>query len=159
VQLWRSQGFDFAGALASGQLVPMDAGEVLGRLMREGRPQRTQFMDEVGAAIAGIARHWRRVVAFGEMVSLLCQNAMHAAAIELEELWNELARLHAFSLYCAYPLREFGADGAAFEAVCALHARVLPTESYSALPPKERLRAISRLQHSARSLERERQRR
>jgi signal transduction histidine kinase len=159
VQLWRSQGFDFSGALASGQLVPMDAGEMLGRLMRDGRPQRAQFMDEIGAAIAGISRQWRRIVAFGEMVSLLCQNAMHAAAIELEELWNELARLHAFSLYCAYPLREFGADGTAFEAVCAVHARVLPAESYSALPSKERLRAISRLQHSARSLERERQRR
>ena len=159
LQLWRAQGFDFAGALASGQLVPMDAAEVLGRLMHEGRPQRAQFMEEVGAAIAGIARHWRRIVAFGEMVSLLWQGAMHGAAIELEQLWNELAGVHPLTLYCAYPLRECCADGPAFESVCDQHTRSLPSESYAVLPPKERTRAILRLQVSARRLERERARR
>jgi signal transduction histidine kinase/CheY-like chemotaxis protein len=159
MQLWRTQGFDFAAALASGQLVPMDASEVLGRLMRAGRPPRAQFMEEIGVAIAGIARHWRRIVAFCEMVSLLWQSAMHSAAIELEQLWSELAGEHAFTLYCAYPLRECSADGPAFDALCDQHARTLPTECYSALPPKERLRAVSRLQYAARTLERERARR
>jgi hypothetical protein len=31
-------------------------------------------------------------------------------AIALEQLWNEMADRHEFSLLCAYPRRAFGAD-------------------------------------------------
>jgi hypothetical protein len=40
---------------------------------------------------------------FGEMVALLWNDGHHGAAVDLEALWNELAKQYAFSLLCAYP--------------------------------------------------------
>ena len=38
----------------------------------------------------------------GEIVNLLVQDGRHAAAMHLEELWNELSRSQAFRLFCTY---------------------------------------------------------
>jgi hypothetical protein len=40
--------------------------------------------------------------AYGEMVNVLWKNGQEAAAIRLEEYWNDLARLYPFSLFCSY---------------------------------------------------------
>ncbi|WP_250532488.1 MEDS domain-containing protein, partial [Caballeronia sp. ATUFL_F1_KS39] len=63
------------------------------------------------------------VRAFGEMVAILCARGESGAALRLEQLWNDLARKHAFSLLCAYPTRVFkGSEEArAFHAICSAH--------------------------------------
>ncbi len=76
----------------------------------------------------------------------------------VEELWNGLAKRLRFSLCCAYPLDVLSndAEGAAFNRVCAEHSRVIPAESYTALPgPDERLSHVSHLQQKAKILETE----
>jgi hypothetical protein len=98
------------------------------------------------------------VRAFGEMVAELWKDGNSAAAIRLEELWNDLAGTCAFSLFCAYPMSAFkGAkNGTPLMHVCAQHTRVIPAESYgSERTPDERLRAIAVLQQKAASLEAE----
>ncbi len=100
----------------------------------------------------------RRVRAFGEMVALLWTEGNQAAAIRLEELWNELAQTRTFCLYCAYCLDSFGdtAHTAPFTHICTQHSRVIPAESYAALSdPDERLREITLLQQKAKALEAE----
>ena len=42
------------------------------------------------------------VRAFGDMVDALSIDGNIEAAVELEDLWNDLAARHAFSLLCAY---------------------------------------------------------
>lgn len=87
-------------------LVWADADDVLHRILDGPRPSAERFRDIAGGlldeAAAGFAG--RTVRAFGEMVDLLWQSGDRAAAIELEELWNELGKTRNFSLLCAYRL-------------------------------------------------------
>lgn len=54
--------------------------------------------------------------------------------IELEDLWNDLAAIRVFSLFCAYPAGRFDAGTAAtLTTVGARHTRVVPTEPSDAL--------------------------
>jgi signal transduction histidine kinase len=149
-----------ADARRAGRYVPLDAAETLGRVTVDGWPDPVRFGEVVGgtlgrAAASSSAEHVR---AFGEMVALLWADGRRDAAGRLEELWNELAKSHAFALVCAYPLAAFGAhsDDAPFEVVSGLHTAVVPTEAYTALAdPDERLRAIAALQQKAAALENE----
>ena len=95
------------------------------------------------------------------MVALLWRDGKHGAAVHLERLWNELATRHAFGLFCAYPMADVAAGPArAMNGVCDAHARVIPTETYTALySDEERLAEVSKLQQKARALEREVRRR
>ena len=90
------------------------------------------------------------------MVGLLWADGNRDGAVRLEQLWNDLARTHDFSLLCAYPIGGFSDEdhGKPFLEICGEHSRVVPAESYAALEsPEERLRSVSELQQKARSFE------
>src|SRR5579862_5287526 len=97
----KARALDLAAMRAQGQYVSYDAAETLLRFMREGSPEPQHFMETVGRVIAEAAQEGRRVRAFGEMVALLWSAGNQAAAIRLEELWNELAQSYTFCLFCA----------------------------------------------------------
>jgi hypothetical protein len=61
------------------------------------------------------------------MVAVLWNEGNIAAAIALEDLWNDLAASYPFSLFCAYPMRAFDRDGSndGFRTICGQHSRVL----------------------------------
>jgi PAS domain S-box-containing protein len=83
---------------------------------------------------------------------------MPEAAIELEQLWNDLAKTHTFDLHCAYPISYFGRaeDSEALGEICTAHSHVIPVENYTSLSnDQERLRAIVMLQQKALALETE----
>jgi len=149
----RADGIDTAKARRGRQLLLLDAGETLATFMVDGVPDRELFLAKVGGIIsAAIGRHGR-VLAFGEMVALLWKEGRTEAAIELERLWNELARRQTFTLFCAYPLQDCGrADHlVAFEKVCASHTRVIPVGHPDA--SRDQLGQIARLQQKALVLE------
>lgn len=159
----QARGLDIARALGQGRYVALDAAETLLKFMRDGQPDRARFTDVVGSIIEGatsvVGRSERpRAAVFGEMVALLWAEGKPDAAIQLEELWNELAGTFAFDLRCAYPMSLFhqSDDGAPFGRICETHSHVLPAESYTSLAgEEERLRAISMLQQKAQALESE----
>ncbi|MEO6308272.1 MAG: MEDS domain-containing protein [Nitrospiraceae bacterium] len=102
-----------------------DATDLLSAFMVDGWPNHTRFTATVGrivqqAALAGPVR------IFGEMVAVLWAEGQTRAAIRLEELWNELATRHAFSLLCAYPIAGFPDQKAdlAILRVCHTHSHV-----------------------------------
>jgi PAS domain S-box-containing protein len=107
----------------------------------------------VGRVVKQVSQGRKRVRAFGEMVALLWAQGNKAAAIRLEELWNDLARTQSFALFCAYPMSAFAEpanDGISLGDVCTCHTRVIPAESYASLSsPDDRLRAITVLQQKA----------
>jgi PAS domain S-box-containing protein len=151
-----SRGLDLTNARDKGKYICADAAEMLTQFMVDGSPDADRFHDVIGGTIARAAQGGKRIRAFGEMVALLWAEGNRAAAVKLEQLWNDLAKRHSFSLFCAYPLRGFdgAADGESFGDICTCHSRVLPAESYAALPTAEdRLRAISLLQQKATSLD------
>jgi signal transduction histidine kinase len=143
---------------ATGQLTLLDARETLSRFMVGRRPDWERFKDVVGGALerTRTAGFTGRIRAYGEMVDLLWQDGLPDAALELEELWNELAGRHEFSLLCAYALNRFSqeAHGTPFRDICRAHTHVVPTERYSGLEdPDCRLREVTLLQQRAHALE------
>ncbi|HEV3469913.1 MAG TPA: ATP-binding protein [Pyrinomonadaceae bacterium] len=151
----RASGVDVARAAALGQYVSLDARETLALFTVDGEPEPRRFAEVVGGVLARAGAGGRRVRVFGDMVAHLCDESRHPAAVRLERLWNDLLKTHPCSLFCAYPVSNFGSSAlaATFGEVCAEHARVAPAESYAALAdPAERLRAVALLQQKANSL-------
>jgi PAS domain S-box-containing protein len=159
VERLEDHGLDTASAIGEGRFVLLDASETLSKFVLEGWPDPRRFMELVGSVFtrareaAGVDSP---VVVFGEMVALLWSRGKYETAIRLEQLWNELGRLHSFNLRCAYPLSAFNREdhGQGFLKVCAEHSHVIPSESYMALPTEdERMRNISHLQQRAQLLD------
>ena len=145
-------GVDVTVTSAEGRYLSLDAAHTLSLFMKDDAPDPELFASVVGGIIerAAIASHGE-VQAFGEMVALLWERGQRAAAIEVEDLWNELAQHLRFTLRCGYPLAAFAGDraDAAFAEVTARHGRVFPTERYLSLGPDEQLHEVARLQQQA----------
>jgi len=153
-------GVDYHAAQRSGRYLALDAAQTLSQFMVDDEPDPERFTQVVGRLIAYAGENATYVRVFGEMVALLHADGKSAAAIRLEELWNDLlsAPPAPFSLFCGYAMSGFAEEirGDVFNEICHCHSHVLPDESYSALAaPDERLLAISLLQQKAASLEAE----
>lgn len=122
-----ARGHDLDELSRSDRFFSLDAGQVLATFTVEEKLDRNRFRNVVGGLIHRAAAAGRRVHAFGEMVALLWDRGDVAGAIELEELWNELAETQPFDLFCAYPVTAFGEeDLSLLGAVCERHSHVLP---------------------------------
>jgi PAS domain S-box-containing protein len=152
-------GIDLSVAANSLRYLSLDAQATLAKFMVEGWPNEERFWSVIEPVLlqarVGLGRKTGPVVAFGEMVALLWAEGKCEAAIRLEQLWNELAGRHAFSLRCAYPMGCFGeAHGDLFRQICAEHTAVIPTENYTSLKNEdERLLMVSVLQQKAQTLQ------
>jgi DNA-binding NarL/FixJ family response regulator len=108
IQNLQARNIDIAAAISQGRYVSLDAGETLTTFMECSGPDEKRFLSSVGSLVRSIAAaaeiRSNQVVAFGEMVALLCAEGRMKAAIELEQLWNELAQTCSFTLHCAYPM-------------------------------------------------------
>lgn len=155
-ELLEATDVDLQELRSVGRYVLLDANESSSRFMVDGEPEASLFAAAIGSRVAQAAEAGSGVRIFGEMVALLWDKGNVAAALRLEELWNDLARIRPFSLLCAYPMSGFTEAGL-FSQVCNRHARVIPTESYTALNPEERMRAITELQRQVTADGRDRQ--
>jgi signal transduction histidine kinase len=158
----KARGLDISLASRQGRYVSLDAAGTLSKFMRDGRPDQARFGEVVGGAIASAALEARgefpRVVAFGEMVALLWAEGKAEAALELEQMWNDLAQVHSFELRCAYPINLFssGSDGELIGKICGAHSHVVPAEGYTSLATdNERSREVAFLQQKAQALQTE----
>jgi PAS domain S-box-containing protein len=155
----QARGLDVAAAVRHGRFVVADAADTLSQFMQDGWPDPVRlasvvsgFFDKIRAANGNDCR----IAAFGEMVALLWAQGNPEAAIQLEKLWNDLARVYSFSLRCAYPITSFNREefSEPFLRICAEHSAVIPGESYAALSTdEERLRSITHLQLKEQALE------
>ena len=87
----------------SGQLILLDAEQALGQFMADGWPDAQRFRETIGATVAAACARGGSVHVFGEMAALLAAGGRQAAAVRIEQLWDELADTLDFSLFCAYP--------------------------------------------------------
>lgn len=120
-------GINPAKAGSDGTLVMLDATATMAAFMPDGRIDHDAFRQVVGSIVRRASASGSPVRVYGEMVALLWEEGHVPAAIEVEELWNELAREVEFSLVCAY--RSEAVQGAelaeALQRVCHLHSSVL----------------------------------
>src|ERR1700682_2934981 len=90
------------GLQHDGQLLLLDAAEVLTKFMLDGLPDATLFRMSVGEIVERMkSKGNRKVRVFGEMVDLLWRSNQ-PAAISLEQMWSELIASSDLSLFCAY---------------------------------------------------------
>jgi signal transduction histidine kinase len=144
------------------RFVALDAEEALSRFMVDGHPDSNLFLASIGAVVASMqAPGGGPVHAFGEMVGVLCERGEYEAALQLEGLWNELARRYAFTLFCAYSQALFSnaAHSRMFEHICSAHTSVLPSEVLAGADDTQANRLVALWQQKAMALELEVERR
>ncbi len=156
------RGLDVTVSSKQRRYVELDAAETLSKFMLDGWPDERLFAEVIGGvieearlAVGGKDRH---VAAFGEMVSLLCEQGRPEAAIRIEQLWNDLSQKHRFYLRCAYSMGTFSGseDADTLLRICNEHTHVIPEEHYARLTQnEERDRHVTSLQQKAAALETE----
>jgi len=133
----RARDLDPLDLQERGLLTCRDAEETLATFMHDGRPSPKRFEATVGALVDEVASRFpeQTIRAFGEMVDILWARESKHAAIELEELWNELARKRRFALLCGYRLDIFDIDvqTGALPAVFGAHTHARPAHDTSRL--------------------------
>jgi PAS domain S-box-containing protein len=99
----KADGVDVDGLQRAGQLLLLDAAELLASFIQDGMPDATLFSMSLGEVVARMRPSIgnRKVRVFGEMVDLLWKSNQ-PAAICLEQLWSHLIEGSGLSLFCAY---------------------------------------------------------
>jgi len=119
---------DVGAARRLGDLVMLDAEEMLGAFMVDNAPVGSLFRRSIGDVIGQTlrGRERTRVRAYGEMVDVLWKQGKTEAAVRLEVLWNNLADSYAFSLLCGYSIGNFYKHNDKYQEICDLHSYVHP---------------------------------
>ena len=125
LQRLEADAVDVRAFQRQGQLLLVDAEELLDGFMVDGMPDTILFNRGIGGVIERVKPKGsnRKVRIFGEMVDLLWK-ANPPAAIRVEELWNEVIDAHDVSLFCAYSTAE--PDDSLPHTLCALHSHIIP---------------------------------
>lgn len=117
--------------IEQGDLVMLDADEVLSRVMVDDMPDTRRFEDAITPIMGGAAGWGKRPVrVYGEMVDLLWKNGKAAAAESLEIQWNHLVATHKCSLLCGYSLGDVR-QGAGLKKICDQHSHVVSADNPS----------------------------
>jgi hypothetical protein len=124
-----AMALDPKSRIEQGDLVMLDADEVLSRIMVDDMPNTARFEDTINPIVSGSAgRSMRPVRVYGEMVGLLWKNGNEAAAESLEIQWNQLMARRKFSLLCGYLLDDVG-HGAGLRKICDQHSHVVSADN------------------------------
>jgi len=114
-----AEGVDVEVARERGQLTVVDADEFLPRFMGNEMPDSPLFLglaaDVIGQARAG--GRYPRVRWWGEMVNVLWERGDAAASMDLEDLFDQLAKRHDIAVFCSFLMDNFNGD---------VHVRMLP---------------------------------
>ena len=128
IQRLKADGFDIDGAVQLGTYISLDAVEMLSSIMVNGVADPVRFYAGLVALIEAAAKaantEHPRVAIFGECVGLLFAEGNPNAAISLEEIGNDVVKLHNVDILCAYPLPHGQEDDLALKSICAEHTAV-----------------------------------
>ena len=113
-------------AVQSRRLTVLNPRTVLATLTRNGRLVPERFDEHVAGVVRSLSEFGRPLRVYGEMVDVLAAEGEFASAVELEQLWNQLARVWPIKLLCGYSSAHFGDESTApmLKAICAEHDHV-----------------------------------
>ena len=117
---------DVATAKRTGDLVMLDAEEMMGTFMVGHAPDPHAFERVFGTIMRQVQRGRARtpIRAYGEIVNVLWQQGAPDATIQVERLWNTLASSFEFSLLCGYAMGNFVKQAEGLEEICRLHTHI-----------------------------------
>jgi DNA-binding NarL/FixJ family response regulator len=130
IQRLKAEGVDVDGAIQQGTYIPLDAADTLSTIMVNGLPDPVRFFEGLSGLIEEASKAAKadhpRVAFCGECVGLLWAEGKTDAAIQIEQLGNDLAKRHEVDLLCAYPLSSIRGeeDEHALQSICAEHSAV-----------------------------------
>ena len=132
-----SEGVDVDAARNRGQLTVVDADEFLPRFMRDAMPDSSVFLglaaDVIGQARAGA--RYEKVRWWGEMVNVLWERGNVAASMNLEDLFDQLAKKHDIAIFCSFLMDNFDGEVHAhmLPRLGTNHSHLIPVEDYARL--------------------------
>ena len=130
LQRLRERDVDIVAAVEQGRYVCVDVAETLSTFMVNDRPDRPRFLKVVGSLVDAAAKASRgdcpRVAACGECAPALWEQGKADAAVEVEHLWDEIAKSCDVDILCGYVLSSFQREQEShiYEKICAEHSAV-----------------------------------
>lgn len=144
-----------------GQLILVDAEALLPTLLNGGKVNNEAFESYFGKVFQDIRKQYPKILAYGELVNILCERGTHLLAHELEQVWERFLASFGkdISLLCGYDMAVFEADGLSdvFQQICLSHSQVVPGEKKYPLlgDSQDRSTIVAMLQQQTRCLEAE----
>lgn len=144
-----------------GQLILVDADVLLPTLVNDGKVDSGAFESYFGKVFQEIRKQYPRILAYGELVNILCERGTHLLAHELEQVWERFLAPYGkdISLLCGYDMAVFEADGLSdvFQQICLSHSHVVPVEKKYPLlgDSQDRTTIVAMLQQQTRCLQAE----
>ena len=121
---------DVDAAIEQKSYIPLDIADTLATFMLNDWPDPARFekvtRNLILEAAAGAKGEGRHVAACGECAPSLLAKGKVEAAIQLEHLWDEIARRSKVDILCGYALNDFrGVESShIFQRICAEHSAV-----------------------------------
>ena len=128
-----ARGWDIPGAIQEGSYISLDADDLLSGVMVNDWPDSTRFFkvasDLIMEASKAAKGKYFRVAACGECAPRLIAQGRPEAAIQMEHLWDKIARSHYIDILCGYLLRDFQTEESSptFERICVAHSAAYTT--------------------------------
>ncbi len=125
LQRLQDHGFSSAAAIEQGLLLPLDVAETLSTFMVNDLPDPMRFFKVVGDLIATAAQATAgapsRVAVCGECASILWAEGNADAAIQVEQLCNQLTKRYEMDILCGFALSSFycDEDKQVFQRICS----------------------------------------
>jgi DNA-binding NarL/FixJ family response regulator len=122
------QGVDIVAAIEEGRYVALDAADALSTFMVDDTLDPVRFMETfgilIGTATKAATSERPRVAFFGEGTHLLWTQGNVHAAIQDEQLCNELTRIYDVDILCGYSVGSVHSemDPHVFQQICAEHS-------------------------------------
>ena len=121
----KAQGLNTADALASGQLLVLDAQTVLNSIMINEVPDHARFSQIVGEMMASMQERFPQVRVYGEVLDLLWQMDQRTEALKLARAWTGLGHKHKFSIFCGYQISHPQLECSSFNGVCCSYSHIV----------------------------------
>jgi hypothetical protein len=130
VQRLQKHGVDVAAAIEQERYVSLDVADTLSIVMVNDLPDAARCIEVAGDLVMKAAkaaqREPPRVAVCGECAPILWAQGKADAAIQVEHLWDEIARKHEVDILCGYVLNSFQREQESHvhERICAEHSAV-----------------------------------
>jgi DNA-binding NarL/FixJ family response regulator len=126
----QENGVDIVAAIEQGRYVSLDVIETLSTFMVNDRPDPTRFQTVVDnlviTAVKASSGEHARVAACGECAPVLWEQGKADAAVEVEHLWDGIAKSHNIDILCGYVLSSFQREQQShiYKRICTEHSDV-----------------------------------
>jgi DNA-binding NarL/FixJ family response regulator len=122
-------GVDAAAAIEQGLYLPLDVDQVLSTFMVNDLPDSVRFLNVLGDLVSSATKAAKaehpRVAVFGEIAPTLWARGKPDAAIQVEQVSDELARIRNVDILCGYVLNSFQREqDHIYQRICTEHTAV-----------------------------------